>query len=97
MTDQSVQPAIENWHLHITGRVQGVSFRAYARREAIRLGLAGSAANLGDGSVEIVVEGPPAALCSFHTWCQSGSPRAHVEGVKVVSAPVTGMVGFSIS
>ena len=41
----------------VAGRVQGVTFRAYTRREAERLGLTGYALNRADGSVEVVAEG----------------------------------------
>ncbi|MEP6697016.1 MAG: acylphosphatase [Pseudonocardiales bacterium] len=42
----------------VTGRVQGVGYRWWARRRALQLGLRGHATNLDDGRVEIVVEGP---------------------------------------
>ncbi|MGB9377292.1 MAG: acylphosphatase [Mycobacteriales bacterium] len=42
----------------VAGRVQGVGFRWWVRRRALELGLTGSAANLADGRVEIVAEGP---------------------------------------
>ncbi|TNY36086.1 acylphosphatase [Thermomonospora catenispora] len=43
------------------GRVQGVGFRWWVRSRALELGLVGSAANLPDGRVEVVAEGPRAA------------------------------------
>lgn len=43
---------------HVKGRVQGVGFRWWTRARALELGLAGSATNLADGRVEVVVEGP---------------------------------------
>ena len=46
----------------VRGRVQGVGFRAWTRRRAIRLGLVGSATNLRSGEVEIVAEGERSAL-----------------------------------
>jgi acylphosphatase len=45
----------------VQGRVQGVGFRWWVRARALELGLVGSAANLDDGRVEVVVEGPRAA------------------------------------
>jgi acylphosphatase len=45
----------------VQGRVQGVGFRWWVRARALELGLVGSAANLDDGGVEVVVEGPRAA------------------------------------
>jgi acylphosphatase len=45
----------------VRGRVQGVGFRWWVRSQALGLGLVGSAANLDDGRVEVVAEGPRAA------------------------------------
>jgi len=96
VADQTNHHAIECWNLHVTGRVQGVSFRAYARREATRLGLAGYARNRSDASVEIVVEGSPTALDAFLAWCHRGSPHSRVEHVTVDIAPAIGIEGFTI-
>ena len=65
----------------VSGRVQGVFFRASARAEATRLGLAGSARNLDDGRVEVVAIGPDAALDALERWLWQGPPSARVEGV----------------
>jgi acylphosphatase len=69
--------------LRITGRVQGVWFRASAEREAARLGVSGFARNERDGSVTVEAEGRPAAVAAMESWCATGPPRAdvtHVEG-----------------
>ncbi len=87
---------IECWRIHVFGHVQGVSFRAYARREAHRLGLTGSATNLPDGTVELIVEGDPDVLNAFREWCQQGSPHASVAGVAVEPHDVVGFRTFSI-
>lgn len=49
----------------VVGKVQGVGFRWYVRGRALRYSLTGRAANLPDGSVEIVAEGPEASLEGF--------------------------------
>lgn len=49
----------------LSGRVQGVGMRWWVRSRALELGLAGHAANLADGRVEIVAEGPPAACTAL--------------------------------
>ena len=67
----------------VTGRVQGVFFRASTAREAARLGILGHAANLPDGSVEVLAAGPPAALDELHRWLHQGPPAARVERVDV--------------
>ncbi|HVT33878.1 MAG TPA: acylphosphatase [Rhodanobacteraceae bacterium] len=65
----------------VTGRVQGVFFRASTRAEALRLGVAGIARNLEDGRVEVVATGPEAALDALERWLSCGPPAARVEGV----------------
>jgi len=62
--------------------VQGVSYRAYAREEAQRLGLTGFVRNLADGDVEAVAEGESSAVEAFVRWCHSGPVEARVESVK---------------
>ena len=69
--------------IKITGKVQGVFYRAHAQKKAEALGLTGYARNLPDGSVEVVVQGDEAAIKSFVEWCRQGSPSAKVENVEV--------------
>jgi len=65
----------------ISGRVQGVFFRASARTQAVRLGLTGHAINLADGSVEVFACGDAAALDELQRWLQIGPPAARVRDV----------------
>ncbi len=60
--------------LLLTGRVQGVGFRHFTRKQAEALGLAGTVANLADGRVEIEVAGDPATLEEFKRRVRQG-PR----------------------
>ncbi|OLC73222.1 MAG: acylphosphatase [Deltaproteobacteria bacterium 13_1_20CM_2_69_21] len=69
--------------LLISGRVQGVFYRASAQQEAMRLGLMGEIRNLPDGRVEAVVEGPKERIEEFIEWCKRGPPAAEVEHVGV--------------
>ena len=71
----------------VSGRVQGVYYRASAQREARRLGLRGWVRNLPDGSVELHLEGPPAAVDAMLDWCRVGPPAARVDRVEVQDAP----------
>jgi acylphosphatase len=65
----------------VSGKVQGVFFRASARNEALRLGLHGHARNLSDGSVEVIAEGSDEALQELEQWLRKGPPAARVDDV----------------
>jgi acylphosphatase len=67
----------------VSGRVQGVFYRASAAAEARRLGVDGWARNLSDGRVEVVASGDDAALSDLADWLWRGSPAASVDGVDV--------------
>ena len=77
-------------HLVISGRVQGVGFRFNCCRQACALGLTGWVRNLPDDSVEIVAEGPPAALKAFSAWCHRGPTFAEVQHVVETPEPASG-------
>lgn len=68
--------------LIIRGRVQGVYFRASAKREAKRLGLTGWVKNRFDGSVEAILEGEENEIKDFLTWAQRGPSTARVDDVE---------------
>jgi acylphosphatase len=74
--------------LRITGRVQGVAFRASTVTVAQALGLAGWVANRADGSVEAVAAGDEAEVAAFIRWCHQGPPAARVDHVEVTDEPV---------
>ena len=67
---------------HVSGRVQGVSFRAGTRAQALRLGIRGYACNLRDGRVEIVAEGDAAALVALEAWLRRGPIGARVDALE---------------
>ena len=81
--------------VRITGRVQGVWFRASAEREAARLGVVGFARNERDGSVTVEAEGSPAAVAAMEAWCRIGPPRAEVTAVEVTDVDALGSAVFS--
>lgn len=70
----------------VSGRVQGVGYRNFARHYARKIGLAGYAANLADGSVEVEAEGTDAALRQFEVMLRRGPPLARVATVVVSEA-----------
>lgn len=65
----------------VTGRVQGVFFRAATQQRAESLGLTGYARNLADGSVEVLACGQQAALSQLQDWLWQGPAAARVEQV----------------
>ncbi len=69
-------------HLLISGRVQGVFYRANTRDEARRLGLTGWVRNLPDGRVEALVEGEEERIKRLIDWCHHGPPGAVVREVQ---------------
>lgn len=70
-------------HLHISGIVQGVSFRASTQGEARSLGVKGWVKNLADGRVEAVIQGPKEKVDALVRWCHRGPSAAKVEKVEV--------------
>jgi acylphosphatase len=82
--------------LHITGRVQGVFYRDSVRRLAERHGVAGSATNLDDGSVEVVLEGAPDDVARVVAYAREGPRGARVDQVDVAEQPPEGLQGFRI-
>lgn len=72
--------------LRISGRVQGVSYRAHARATALKLGLSGWARNRANGDVEAWVCGPADAVEAFIAWAHQGPPAARVSRVEVSDA-----------
>lgn len=70
-------------HLKVSGRVQGVYFRASTVEEARRLGLTGWVVNCPDSSVEVVAEGAREQLEKLIHWCRGGPPGAQVKEVSV--------------
>ncbi|WP_043739848.1 acylphosphatase [Thioalkalivibrio nitratireducens] len=72
----------------VTGRVQGVFFRASTQRHAVELGLVGYARNRSDGSVEVLAVGTPAAVARLRAWLAEGPPAARVSTVDCEPVPV---------
>ncbi|HKR36319.1 MAG TPA: acylphosphatase [Steroidobacteraceae bacterium] len=66
----------------VSGRVQGVFFRASTRERAQQLGCRGYARNLADGRVEVLAVGEPAAVDALTEWLWRGPPAAHVADVR---------------
>lgn len=80
----------------VTGRVQGVYFRAQTVEVASALGVHGWVANRSDGAVEAHLEGREAAVMQVIAWMHHGPVRAHVEAIDVSVVPATGVSGFAV-
>ncbi|MFO7815112.1 MAG: acylphosphatase [Halanaerobiales bacterium] len=70
-------------HLYVSGRVQGVGFRASAREKAQRLNIKGWVKNLHDGRVEAVVEGNPEAVQQIISFFKKGPRMANVTDYQI--------------
>jgi len=84
-------------HVFVSGKVQGVYYRANTRDAAREKGIEGWVSNLDDGRVEAVFEGEEDAVKTMVEWCHKGSRRAEVEDVEVEWEDATGEFdGFEI-
>ncbi len=77
-------------HVYISGRVQGVFFRAETQRAANGFNLTGWVRNITDGRVEAVFEGEEGNIEKMLDWCHIGPPAARVEEVITEEEPYTG-------
>jgi acylphosphatase len=77
-------------HAYVSGRVQGVFYRASAEAVANQLHLKGWVQNLPDGRVELLAEGPQEALDRLLAWAHRGPDHAQVSGVEATWPPETG-------
>lgn len=84
----SPDPALAARRYRVTGRVQGVFYRASTARLAASLGLRGHARNLPDGSVEVLAVGSQDALAALEAFLRKGPPRAEVIAVEANAEPV---------
>ena len=83
-------------HVLVSGRVQGVFFRDFTRRQAVDRGLAGWVRNLADGRVEAVLEGARPDVEAVLESLREGPSRARVENVEHREEPPEGLDGFQV-
>ena len=84
-------------HVFISGRVQGVFFRAYTQEAARARNIRGWVMNTRDRRVEAVLEGEKEQVEDMIKWCHQGSPMSQVSGVEVDWQEYTGEFGdFSV-
>lgn len=83
--------------LLISGRVQGVFFRASTQKLALQLGVTGIVRNLDDGRVEVIAQAEEEVLQALIDWCRQGPPNARVERIEIVElTPDKPLSGFVI-
>jgi acylphosphatase len=85
---------VKSVRARITGRVQGVGFRAFVEQTAERLGVRGWVRNRRDGSVEAVISGDTSKVDEMLTLCWQGPPAAKVDGVSVEETAPPAEQGF---
>ncbi|MFH0832180.1 MAG: acylphosphatase [Candidatus Aenigmatarchaeota archaeon] len=83
-------------HIFVSGRVQGVFYRDFTRRNALELGLSGWVKNLDDGRVELVAEGGEDKLNELITLLKKGPISARIGNLEIVWEMVKNEVGFEI-
>lgn len=83
-------------HVYVSGRVQGVYYRASTRDAAGQHGIDGWVRNLDDGRVEAVFEGDEDAVENMCAWCETGSQAANVDSVDVTMEEPAGIDGFQV-
>lgn len=98
---------MENFHSHshphligqrllISGRVQGVFYRRFAKNAAIGLHISGWARNLANGDVEVVAFGTEQQLAEYHAQLEQGPPASKVKAISVQSIAWEACVGFEV-
>lgn len=83
-------------HVLISGKVQGVGYRASTSDAALLLNIKGWARNLRNGKVEAVFEGSKANVMEMIRWCHQGPPTANVKKVKVSYQEAQGFTKFEL-
>lgn len=74
--------------IQVSGRVQGVYFRRFAKNKAKALGIAGTVKNMEDGRVEIIAQAERDILQPFIQWCHKGPITARVDHVELIEMQV---------
>lgn len=87
---------VRHLNIRVTGKVQGVFFRASTEDKAAELGISGFVRNEPDGTVYIEAEGEEEPMSRFVEWCRQGPRHARVDACIVDPGNVEGYRGFSV-
>jgi acylphosphatase len=90
LATESATVFMKRVHVYISGRVQGVFFRAETKDTARAFNLTGWVRNMSDGRVEALFEGKKESVDKMIAWCHIGPPAARVEKVMYVEETYTG-------
>lgn len=96
-SDDAVAEALQCRRFSVTGRVQGVFFRASTQTTARDLGISGYAINRPDGSVEVLACGAAAKLDQLQLWLRDGPPMAQVSNIAVEQVDFRELDNFSVA
>lgn len=83
--------------IRVTGKVQGVFFRAFTKEKADELDISGFVRNETNGDVYIEAEGEAELLTAFVNWCRQGPRLANVAGVTITDMPLKNFRDFVIA
>jgi acylphosphatase len=87
---------MKHLNIRVSGRVQGVFFRASTKDQADLLGVKGFVRNESNGDVYIEAEGDEIQLPKFLKWCKQGPSRARVENLEVNEGELKNFVNFEV-
>ncbi len=87
---------MQTYKLRVKGRVQGVFYRYWVKRNASSMGVAGYAKNLPDGDVEVLLQGGEEEVKELIRLCWKGPPLARVDSVTVFKVDSPRMTGFKV-
>ncbi len=83
-------------HLIIKGKVQGVFYRASAKKQADSMGITGWVKNTDAGHVELLASGSAEDIKAYIEWCKQGPPKAVVTEVAITKKDEVKFDGFEI-
>ena len=87
---------VRNIAVTVKGKVQGVWFRHFTEKEAVKLGLHGYVMNNENGTVYIEASGPINKIEQFLHWCKTGSPLSRVQNLQIVDSDIEYKDSFQI-
>jgi acylphosphatase len=87
---------VKHFSIHVSGKVQGVFFRASTQEKAREFSIKGFVRNEPDGRVFIEAEGKEEDLRSFVEWCRKGPHAAKVERCEIAPGEIKGFSSFTI-